>query len=410
MNQIILLFINRLRIPLGVILVVLASISCRRGDESSNATLRLKMKGSLGETVWLEKVTLEDLVMTDSARVDEQGEATFSIKTEDFDFFLLKKGSSRPIMVAVEKNEQVEIYTSAARFGEEYEVRGSGASALLQELEKQKLHARSRLDSLGNVWHKMEYAPDKMEQKRVLDSLAGLFQTEYKGWLAGFIANYPESPASIIAVYQVLGPGGPVFSLKNDSSLFFGLGTTLSARYPNNIHVKDLVKRNEEYRKENADWWVREGLLTAGMDAPPVDLISTSGERVSLDAVKGNIVLLYFWDARKKECWDINLQLTEIYKLNSAKGFRIFGIYTGEDKQLLYNAIQIDRLPWTHLFATSAIVKTYNADQIPSLLLIGRDGKILSRSLTVQQLSTRLPQLLLQSGTTPQAIPENIPQ
>lgn len=394
---------NRI-IPVGWLLfcclIALSTVlhfSCRRQGDEADASVWLKIKGSNGETIMLQKITLEEPVLVDSARLDRQGEAKFSITTGDFDFFLLKMGSARPILLAVEAGEQIEIYTSASRFGEEYDVQGSGASSLVKELDSRKALLRSRIDSLGNTWHKVEYAPDKLEQKKVLDSVAEVFHANHRSWLSDFIDRYPESPASILALYQIAGPSGPVFTLQNDSSVFFGLGNTLLARYPENLHVKDLVKRNEAFREETAAWRVREQLLQPGNEAPAADLIASSGEKLSLAAQQGNIVLLYFWDARKKECWDINMQLAELYKLYSTKGFRIWGIYTGDDKQLLYNAIQIDRLPWTHLFANSAVVKTYNADPVPSMILVGRDGKIVYRSLSVQQLAARLPYLLQQT-------------
>ncbi|HRZ41323.1 MAG TPA: redoxin domain-containing protein [Bacteroidales bacterium] len=388
---------SRLLLYCLVTLFTVLHYSCRRQGDDAGASVWLKVKGSNGETIWLHRITLEEPVVVDSARLDRQGEARFSITTGDFDFFLLKMGQARPILLSVEAGEQIEIYTSASRFGEEYDVQGSGASSLLKELDARKSLLRYQLDSLGNTWNRVEYADDKLEQKRILDSMADVFQTAHKNWLSDFIGRYPESPASILALYQIAGPSGPVFTLQNDSSLFFGLGKTLLARYPGNIHVKDLVKRNEVYREEVAAWRLREQLLEPGKDAPPADLITTSGEKLSLSSQQGNIVLLYFWDARKKECWDINLQLAGLYKLYNNQGFRIWGIYTGEDKQLLYNAIQIDRLPWTHLFATSGVVKTYNADPVPSMTLVGRDGKILLRNFTVQQLSGRLPYLLQQT-------------
>lgn len=380
-----------------VTLFAMLNSSCHRQGDEADATVWLKVKGSNGETILLQKITLEEPVLVDSARLDRQGEAKFSVTTDDFDFFLLKMGSARPILLVAEAGEQIEIYTSASRFGEEYDVQGSGASSLLQELDSRKALLRNQLDSLGNAWHTVEYAPDKLEQKMVLDSMAEVFQTIHKSWLSDFIGRYPQSPASILALYQMAGPSGQVFTLQKDSALFFSLGNTMLARYPGNIHVKDLVNRNEAFREETAAWRAREQLLQPGNEAPAADLIASSGEKLSLAAQKGNIVLLYFWDARKKECWDINLQLAELYKQHSNKGFRIWGIYTGDDKQLLYNAIQIDRLPWTHLFANSAVLKSYNADPVPSMLLVGRDGKIIYRSLSVQQLAARLPFVLQQT-------------
>jgi len=42
-------------------------------------------------------------------------------------------------------------------------------------------------------------------------------------------------------------------------------------------------------------WFQTRGLVSAGDPAPAFDLMSTEGERVSSEALKGRPVLLYFW-------------------------------------------------------------------------------------------------------------------
>jgi len=82
----------------------------------------------------------------------------------------------------------------------------------------------------------------------------------------------------------------------------------------------------------------------------------------------------------------------------------VLGIYTGSDRQLLYNAVRVDGLPWIHLFGNSAVEKQYNVKSVPEMLLVDSDGKVLYRSTTVEELWQKLPWLLPGSGAARDSI------
>lgn len=365
-----------------------------------NTSVRVKIKHSQGGMVFLEKITLDGSLVVDSGKVNKQGEVQFRCYTADFEFMLLRdQQSGQKIMLLVAEEETPEVFTSGLHFGEGYSVRGSGGSALIMELEQKRSDALLRLDSLGQAWLRERYAADNVEKKHLFDSIGELIIERHRKYITSFIERYPESPAQIIAIYQTLKPGIPLFTLEEDYPMFKLVSDSLTERFPQNEHVKDFSKRTLAYKEEFDAFLQREKLLQPGQPAPAVALFSTSGEKVALEEQAGKYVLLYFWDARKQESWEYNRRLSALYQTYRYRGFEILGIYTGKDKQLFFNAIKIDALPWVHLFSNAAVEKTYNIRETPLMILVDREGRIISKAMTIEILTGKLP-FLLPEGVT----------
>jgi peroxiredoxin len=363
-----------------VVAMVVIAPGCRNRGDAVNASIRVKVSSSKGETIYLERVTLEGPVTVDSAKADQQGEVHFGVHVDDFDFFMIKSREGDRILLLLEKSEEAEVFTSAGKFGKDYSVSGSGGSSLLLDLEIRR------------------YSDDNVAKKAVFDSIAIDILAAHKAFLVGFLERYPGSPACIIAMYQMIKPGEPLFTYEEDFPLFRTLSESLQKRHPANHHVRDFARRTREYQEEREAWQQREEMLQAGAIPPPVDLFNTQGEKVSLNDFSGKIVLIYFWDARKKESWETNAKLIPLYQQYRYKGFEILGIYIGTDRQLLYNAVKVDGLPWKHLFGNSVVEKQYNVETVPSMLLVDREGRVIHRTITVEQLWQKLPWLLPGSG------------
>lgn len=377
-----------------IIIAIAGIFGCGRESEPKNASVRVKVRNSGGETLYLEKITLDGTLLLDSARINKQGEVRFEIHTDDFDFLLLGDGGPESILLVVAKDEEVEVFTTQGHFTEEYTLRGSPGSALLRDLEMKKRKTLSRLDSIGQAWMQERYSDDNMEKKILFDSIAEEVIENHRRFLRNFTDKYPESPALIIAAYQVLRAGQPFLTYESDYDLFLSISESLHSAFPDNTHVRDFRRRTLEYKEELTAFREREELLQPGRVAPEISLFDIRGERRSLASYEGKFVLIYFWDARKQESWEFNRQLAGLYQKYRYRSFEILGIYTGDDKQLYYNAIRVDGLPWVHLFGNSVVEKQYNVTKVPVMLLVDREGKIIQRNITIEELAGKLPYIL----------------
>lgn len=340
--------------------------------------------------LFLEKITLDTIVLIDSGRVDQNGEVTFGVYTPDFEFLLLSDKTDKKILMLAEENQEITLFTTSGKFGYDYNIKGSGGSALLLELEKKRTNTLATLDSLAQEWLKIKYDQEHLAKKALFDSISDEVIRKHKDWVYSFINRYPESPATIIAVYQVLRPGMKLFDLENNFPLFQSIAETLGRLYPENIHVIDFCRRTDDFRKEKEAFEEREKLLQPGMPAPHFSLVSTSGDKVSLSSLEGKYVLIYFWDARRQDCWEINRQLAELYNNYRYRGFEILGIYYGDDKQLFFNTIRIDDLEWVHLFGNSMVEQQFNLRNNPMMILVDREGKIMQREIKPDELKNRI--------------------
>jgi len=379
-------------------LLVVLLAGCSRPDKTENVTVGVKLKSSSGEMVFLDKVTVDGTIRIDSNTTDRNGEVAFRLYTDDFDFLMVSDGVGQNILLLADKEQDIMVYTTAGAFGEDYTVTGSGGSALLQKLEKENQRTANTLDSLGQVWLKVRYQEDNIRQKEILDSVADQHLESHREWLRGFISRYPESPATIVAAYQTIRHSVPLLTYRDDPDIFHGISDRLSAIFPENTHVVDFVERHNQYLQSTALFEERERRLQPGVPAPSIALFNRHGERVTLDSLEGKLVLIHFWDGRKQQSWKNHQVLKELYVQYRHRGFEIMGIYYGDDKQLFYDIIAGDNLPWIHLFGNSTVIENYNVGKEPVMYLINRAGEMLEPRITLEALTQKLPFFLPGSG------------
>ncbi len=116
-----------------------------------------------------------------------------------------------------------------------------------------------------------------------------------------------------------------------------------------------------------------------GKPAPPFTLKGVKGSTVSLAAYKGKVVLLDFWATWCAPCRIEMPRVEKLYREFRAKGLVVFGVDYAEDPAtvkgfLAKNPYSIPIL----LDVNGDVGRKYQADGIPTLVVIGRDGRISS--------------------------------
>ena len=114
-----------------------------------------------------------------------------------------------------------------------------------------------------------------------------------------------------------------------------------------------------------------------GKPAPPFTLKGVKGSTVSLASYKGKVVLLDFWATWCRPCRIEMPRVEALYKEFKARGLVVFGIDYAEAPATVKDFLT--RNPYTIpilLDPEGEVGRLYQADAIPTLVVIGRDGKI----------------------------------
>ncbi|MBR5253499.1 MAG: redoxin domain-containing protein [Bacteroidales bacterium] len=126
--------------------------------------------------------------------------------------------------------------------------------------------------------------------------------------------------------------------------------------------------------------------------------------RLSDEVRKHDFTFVDFWASWSKKSREENPELVKVYSKYNKKGFEIVGVSLDESKAMWEAAVKEDKLPWIQVcdfkkWETSA-AQTYMIKEVPSNVLIDKEGKIIAFNLSTEELEIRLKELTAASGFT----------
>ena len=143
--------------------------------------------------------------------------------------------------------------------------------------------------------------------------------------------------------------------------------------------------------KSRNDSWV-------GKQAPQFSMPDVNGKNISLSSFKGKYLLVDFWASWCGPCRMENPNVVKAYNEFKNKNFTILGVSLDKEKEPWRQAIQDDKLAWTHVsdlkYWNSAAVEIFQFDGIPFNILLDPQGKIIAQELRGEALENKLKELL----------------
>lgn len=142
--------------------------------------------------------------------------------------------------------------------------------------------------------------------------------------------------------------------------------------------------------------WAMTAILLAGViawrglqttdhgPAPAVSFVTLSGERLSLDSLRGHPVLVTFWSTNCRPCMDDMAHLTRMHSVLGAKGLKIIAVAMPYDPpNRVLEMARRQSIPYTvALDIQGKVVGAFgNVPGTPTTFLIGPDGSIASRTI-----------------------------
>ena len=123
--------------------------------------------------------------------------------------------------------------------------------------------------------------------------------------------------------------------------------------------------------------------------------VRMDGSEFDLASLKGKVVLIDFWATWCGPCIAEMPNVLEHYKTLHDKGFEVIGVSLDRDRDALEAFIKDREVPWTILHdkenpGANDATDYYGIAAIPTMILVGRDGKVLSTSARGAELTELL--------------------
>lgn len=135
--------------------------------------------------------------------------------------------------------------------------------------------------------------------------------------------------------------------------------------------------------------------LAGARFAPGFTVKSSEGKELSLEKLKGRIVLLDFWASWCGPCRAEMPEVKKIWKKYGGDNFIIIGVNLDRTVDAFENYVKEEGLTWPQVFdANSALARQYNVYGIPHTVLIDQDGIIRAVGLRAGNLSNKVGELL----------------
>ncbi len=378
---------------LSLLLIMIIAQSC--GSGSNQFTIEGQLENANNEKLYLVELKTGGVNEVDSVQLGQKGKFEFTGYTETPKFFLVRTSPQNSATLVVEPDDNITLEGEAQNLGSNYTVSGSEGSREIMKLRKRLESTIASLDSLGKIYKENPGQEESGALRTRLNKESRKIVQNQKEYTKDFIDRNLNSLASLMALYQQIGPKSYVLNPQQDFAYFKKVDSALMANYPNSEPVKSLHSQVQDIKSRMEKDKAANEKLAIGKKAPEIALPNPEGDTVSLSSLQGNYVLLDFWAAWCKPCRVENPNLVKTYKKFQDEKFEIFQVSLDRNRSDWVNAIEKDKLDsWYHVsdlkFWNSRAAQKYNIRSIPANFLLNQQGEIVAKNLRGDDLPAKL--------------------
>jgi len=370
-------------------------LSCN--SEKSTFKVSGNLDNGEGMMIYLKEMTSTEMIPVDSTLIDDAGGFEMSGIFPENRFYAIHTQPESFIYLLAGKGDKITIEGDAQALTSTYTVAGSEDSRLIRELTEEQNKVLARIYQLNRVFTDSVQSPNLEEIKVELDSVYDGILNSHREYTFAFIEDNLHSQASLMALYQQIGPRYYVLDPEKDFKYFSMVDSSLGILYPESDAVQDLHRQVDELKQKREVELMSASRLKEGTLAPEIALPSPDGDTILLSSLLGNYVLLDFWASWCPPCRRENPNLVKVYEKYHDKGFEIYQVSLDKTRDAWLRGINEDGLHWIHVsdlqFWNSIVVPVYGIQGIPWSYLLDKRGRIIAQNLKGDMLEQELKQI-----------------
>jgi peroxiredoxin len=356
------------------------------------------IKNATVDVIFLEEASLTNTqpVIVDSAVIKKDGSFELStIATEENLYVLRLTQESNPVATLINDSRHITVEADLTNEEKPYSVKGSAASKALVDY---LLNSNKKLAAIYNTSIQL----DSLQKTQGNDSAVNAMTRnrkevtdDYTNYVNEVIKNSQSPSLTIFTLgsYQSYATN-PAFGLQPFSQQnMLDIINQTATKFPDH---KGVVSLQNSLQVQSTPQPSATGFLNK--PAPDFILPDADGKPVSLSSFKGKYVLVDFWASWCKPCRIENPNVVKAYQQFKNKNFTILGVSLDKQKDDWIQAIDQDKLTWTHAsdlkFWESLVVPMYGIEGIPYNVLIDPNGVVIAEKLTGEGLIQKLSEVL----------------
>jgi thiol-disulfide isomerase/thioredoxin len=203
--------------------------------------------------------------------------------------------------------------------------------------------------------------------------------TKYLGDMEQFVKDYASSPDAAEAILQ-LAIGAEFAGKTSDAVTWFG-------RIATDFPSSDLADKASGAKRRLES--VGKTMTLSGK--------SLDGRTFNLSAAKGKYVLIHYWATWCEPCKQ-DMETIKSLQAKYGKDFYPVGVNLDNDPKDAAGFLRSKSLAWPHLFEDggldSRLAKEMGILTLPTMILVGKDGKVVNRNIHAGELDAELKKLL----------------